>query len=283
MPERRKQQRTIEKDERQVIGLTSGGHGVAAHGGGHGGHAKKADKDNKDPWAEGNFEKTIEDRVQENQDVASAVEAIDADFERRIKELIQDRKGKVSDRFLDENSKEYDSKLAEDVQKLIDSHYNVNNRFSPLNKIVRKEGLGDSPMVKRILEDIYTSHKKDLYEGLGEKGFFRYFTVQKGENMKKVRNRHLTAAVGDIRPTAHGHLVDYLVDMYRIDKDKISPDRMKQDLKDLMTGHLAAEEGIGQFPKDEVTRKYRAYKSHDDHGSHAGGHGGGHGGGGSHH
>jgi len=259
--------------------LTGGrhGHAAAAHGGGHGGHAKKGDKDNKDPWAEGNFEKTIEDRVQENQDVASAVDAIDADFEQRIKALIQDRKGKVSDRFLDESHKEYDSKLAGEVKKLIDSHYDVNNRFSPLNKIVKKEGLGDSPMVRRILEDVYTGHKKELYKGLGEHDFFAYFKDKKQKNMEAVRKRHNDAAVGDINPKVDGHLVDYLVDMYKVDKSKISGDRMKQDLKQLMQQHVAAEEGIGRpLTGKEITTLYRAYAKHDDHG-------GGHGGGGSHH
>lgn len=240
---------------------------------GHGGHAKKGD--NKDPWSEANREKTIEDRVQENQDVASTVEAIDADFERRIKELIQDRKGKVSDRFLDEGHKEYDAKLAEDVKKLIDSHYDVNNRFSPLNKIVKKEGLGDSPMVKRILEDIYTGHKKELYEGLGERDFFTYFKTHKQKNMETVRKKHNEAAVGDINPKVHGNLVDYLVDMYKVDKSKISADRMKQDLKQLMQQHVAAEEGIGQpLSGKGLLRHYHTYTKHDDHAG--GGHGGGH-------
>lgn len=268
--------------------MTSG-HGAAAHGGhggGHGGHAKKGD--DKDPWAEGNFEKTIEDRVQENQDVASAVEAIDADFERRVKELIQDRKGKVSDRFLEEGNKEYDEKLVEDVRKLVDTHYDVSNRFSPLNKIVKKEGLGDSPMVKRILEDIYTGHKSRLYDHLGEKEFFKHYRAEKSRNLIQVKAQHVQAATGDISPRKHGHLTDYLAGEYKVDPHTLSKDRMVQDLKRLMTAHLADDEErralqLQDVDKKYLQRQYRTYAKHDDHGGGNGsGRGGDHGGGSNH-
>ena len=258
------------------------GHAAAAHGGGH---AKKGE--NKDPWSEGNFEKTIEDRVQENQDVASAVEAIDADFERRVKELIQDRKGKVSDRFLDESHKEYDEKLVEDVRKLVDTHYDVNNRFSPLNKIVNKEGLGNSPMVKRILEDIYAGHKTDLYEHLGEKEFFKQYKIAKSRNILTVKSRHVQAATGDINPRKHSHLTDYLAGEYKVDPHELSKERMINDLKRLMISHVADEEERRALQLPDLDQKYlqRTYRTSAKHDDHAGGHsshGGGHGGGGHH-
>lgn len=228
----------------------------------------------EDPWADDKIESTLEERVQDSEDIAHAVEAIDVSFQDALNKILsKDGARKLTDTYIQEGHKNYEEATAEAVRELIESHYTLSHKFSPIKGILKAEGLDKHPLVKKVLENVYMAHKRELYQGVGRKDFGKYVEGQKQQNQVRVKAHHINAAVGDIDPKKHtGGVIKYLKGKYQVDDKKLSKPLVEKDVQGIMASEMTKKDQyvaqelrrLGVNARHELDKDYlhQEYKAH---------------------
>jgi len=210
----------------------------------------------KDPFAKENIGKTLDERVQHFQNLVGALQGMDGELKAKIAKHLKKASGGPNPDYslIDETSKNYNAKVAQEVVDMIEGHYDTTNELSPLNKAF--DASKTDPLTKEAVTNLYHGHKESLKREVGSKNYHLVLENLQKDNLSKVIAKLDESAPAGYDMKKHGDaFFDWLKEKYQIDVKNVDAEMLKRYGHDLIGKHVT-----GALSKDylhSVGRKYR--------------------------
>ena len=215
-------------------------------------------KNNKDPWHKGNIEKTLEKRKGDRRNLLNVIQAMDSQLIHEVTEILQKHtpQGPADWSLIDSQHKNYNKDVADLVRKKIDEVYSLDSKLHPLKDVIKKANLEKNYFNEQLVKGLYFRHTHELKKGIGEKDYMQVMKHLHKGNLDRIVKESGEYMLSDVEPDVHGeHVIDYLHDKYKFDKEKVSKDLMKTKVHELLAGHLDKT-----LSKDYLHRHYKKHK-----------------------